>query len=440
MTNAERAAVLKRMVTVLKKNFKVERLEAERTPIEQLIYSICLENASFSAADDVYNALTHNYFDWNEVRVSSSRELAETMKNLPEPAQTGLRLKRILHYIFDQKYAFDIDEIKKMSVKAFNEYVAKMENVTPFNSAYVMMTVMGRHAIPVSSGEFEVLDILGLIDKKDREKNSVSWLERVIEKKKASEFFSLLHQLAALYVKNPYGRKVMEILVAIDPKCKDNIPKRRKSDEEVQPTLPELTPTAPAAESKPEPEASAKPEAKPADKTEAPKPAPEKKPTTEKKPAAEKKPVAEKKPAAAKKTTVEKKPAEKKPVAEKKPAAAKKTTAEKKPAVEKKPVAVKKTTSEKKPAAKKPASEKKPAAVKKTTPEKKSAPAKTTEKKTTAAKSTAVKSAPAKSAKPKTEAKSVKSSPAPAKKPAAKKTETSKASKAPASKTTKKSK
>ena len=108
MTNAERAAVLKRMVTVLKKNFKVERPDVNRTPIEQLIYSICLENASFSAADDVYNALTHNYFDWNEVRVSSSRELAETMKNLPEPAQTGLRLKRILHYIFDQKYAFEI--------------------------------------------------------------------------------------------------------------------------------------------------------------------------------------------------------------------------------------------------------------------------------------------------------------------------------------------
>ena len=437
MTNAERAAVLKRMVTVLKKNFKVERLETERTPIEQLIYSICLENASFSAADDVYNALTHNYFDWNEVRVSSSRELAETMKNLPEPAQTGLRLKRILHYIFDQKYAFEIDEIKKMSVKAFNEYVAKMENVTPFNSAYVMMTVMGRHAIPVSSGEFEVLDILGLIDKKDREKNSVSWLERVIEKKKANEFFSLLHQLAALYVKNPYGRKVMEILVAIDPKCKDNIPKRRKSDEEVQPTLPELTPPATAAESKPEPEVKAKPEAKPAEKPETPKPAPEKKPVAEKKPA-EKKTAAEKKPAV-KKTTekkpvAEKKPAEKKPVAEKKPAA-KKTTAEKKPA------AVKKTTAEKKPvAAKKPAAEKKPAAVKKTTPEKKSAPAKTAEKKTAVTKSSAAKSAPAKSAKPKTEAKSAKSNPAPAKKPAAKKTETSKASKAPVAKTTKKSK
>ncbi|MBQ6616021.1 MAG: histone H1-like repetitive region-containing protein [Thermoguttaceae bacterium] len=435
MTNAERAAVLKRMVTVLKKNFKVERPDANRTPIEQLIYSICLENASFTAADDVYNALTHNYFDWNEVRVSSSRELAETMKNLPEPAQTGLRLKRILHYIFDQKYAFEIDEIKKMSVKTFNEYVTKMENVTPFNSAYVMMTVMGRHAIPVSSGEFEVLDILGLIDDKDREKNSVSWLERVIEKKKANEFFSLLHQLAALYVKNPFGRKVMDILTAIVPTCKDRIPKRRKTDEEVQPTLPLVsTPTQP--EPKPEPEVKAAPEVKPADKPE------EKKSDVEQKPAEQKpaqKQPAEKKPAekktAEKKTvehktavkkTAQQKPAEKKAVEKKSP---EKKTAEKKP-VEKK-TAEKKTVENKatvKKTAEKKTVEKKTA--EKKTVEKKAAVKKAVEKKTVPAKSTA-KSAPAKSA-------AVKS--ASAKKTVSSKTGASKSTKSTTAKTTKKSK
>ncbi len=435
MTNAERAAVLKRMVTVLKKNFKVERPDANRTPIEQLIYSICLENASFSAADDVYNALTHNYFDWNEVRVSSSRELAETMKNLPEPAQTGLRLKRILHYIFDQKYAFEIDEIKKMSVKTFNEYVAKMENVTPFNSAYVMMTVMGRHSIPVSSGEFETLDILGLIDDKDREKNSVSWLERVIEKKKANEFFSLLHQLAALYVKNPYGRKVMEILTAIVPSCKDRIPKRRKTDEDIQPTLPELTSTT-QPDTKSEQEVNAKPEVKPAEKPQEKKSASE---PTEQKPV-EKKPAekksAEKKPAE-KKTSVKKeseqKPVEKKAVAKKAPEkkTVEKKAAEKKPAekktAEKKAVDKKTTvnkTAEKKTAEKKTV-EKKPAA-------KKTAEKKPVEKKTASAKSTTAKAAPAKSAAAKS---------APIKKStASSKTSSPKASKSTTAKTTKKSK
>lgn len=404
MTNAERAVVLKRMVTVLKKNFKVERPDVNRTPIEQLIYAICLENASFSAADDVYNALTHNYFDWNEVRVSSSRELAETMKNLPEPAQTGLRLKRILHYIFDQKYSFEIDEIKRMSVKAFNEYVAKMENVTPFNSAYVMMTVMGRHSIPVSSGEFEVLDILGLIDDKDREKNSVSWLERVIEKKKAIEFFSLLHQLAALYVKNPFGRKVMDILTAIVPTCKDRIPKRRKTDEEIQPALPELASQPTQPESKPEPEPTAKPEAKPADKPEEKKSSADQKPAEQKpvqkkpveKKSAEKKTV-DKKPAV--KKTAEQKPAEKKSVEKKVP---EKKTAEKKP-VEKK--TAEKKIVEKKATVKKTAEKKtveKKTAVKKTVENKpaakKTAEKKPTEKKAAPAKSTTAKSSPAKSA------------------------------------------
>ena len=435
MTNAERAAVLKRMVTVLKKNFKVERPDVNRTPIEQLIYAICLENASFSAADDVYNALTHNYFDWNEVRVSSSRELAETMKNLPEPAQTGLRLKRILHYIFDQKYSFEIDEIKRMSVKTFNEYVTKMENVTPFNSAYVMMTVMGRHAIPVSSGEFEVLDILGLIDDKDREKNSVSWLERVIEKKKANEFFSLLHQLAALYVKNPFGRKVMEILTAIVPECKDRIPKRRKTDEDIQPALPGLAPTPTQTESKPEPEVKPEEKAKTADKPV------EKKPSAEQKPA-QKKPV-EKKPAekkSAEKKTVEKKPAvkkapeqkttEKKAVEKK---SAEKKTVEKKP-VEKKPEE-KKATVEKKTAVKK-AIEKKPA--EKKIVEKKPAAKKTAEKKPAEKKkSSSVKPSPAKSA----SAKSATAKSAPIKKTTAtSKTPAAKASKSTTAKTAKKSK
>lgn len=268
MTNAERAAVLKRVVTVLKKNFTVTQPDMTRTPMEQLVYSICLENASFLAADDVYNALTHNYFDWNEVRVSSSRELGETMKNLPEPQQTGLRLKRTLHSIFDQKYSFEIDEIKRMGIKAYNDYMSKMEYVTPFNASYLMMTVLGRHAIPVSSGEFEVLDILGLLDDKDRENNTVSWLERAIEKKKANEFFSLLHQLAALYVKNPFGRKVQDILIAIVPDCKERIPKRRKEEsEDSSPKSAQgVSPSPQKADSGKQPSSDKKPETKKAEK------------------------------------------------------------------------------------------------------------------------------------------------------------------------------
>lgn len=234
MNNNERSAVLKRLTDTLKKHFTIVLPDLNRPVLEQLVYSICLENASFSSADEIFLALTHNFFDWNEVRVSSSRELAETMKDLPEPAQTGLRLKRILHQLFDRKYNFDLEEIRKMGMKQVNEFMEKIENVTPFNVSYLMQTVLDRHSIPVSSGEFEILDILGLVDSKDRETNTVAWLERVIEKKAGLEFFSLIHQLGALYTKNPYGRKFQEIMIEIDPSCKNRLPKRRKDSNELE--------------------------------------------------------------------------------------------------------------------------------------------------------------------------------------------------------------
>lgn len=234
MNNNERSAVLKRLTATLKKHFTVILPDMNRSVLEQLVFSICLENASYSSADEVFLALTHNFFDWNEVRVSSSRELAETMKDLPEPAQTGLRLKRILHQIFDQKYNFDLEEIRKMGMKQVNEYMEKIENVTPFNVAYITQTILDRHSIPISSGEFEILDILGLVDNKDREANTVGWLERAVDKKSGPEFFSLIHQLGALYTKNPYGRKFQEIMLAVDPSCKSRLPKRRKDSNDLE--------------------------------------------------------------------------------------------------------------------------------------------------------------------------------------------------------------
>ncbi len=278
MNNNERSAVLKRLTDTLKKHFTVVLPDLNRPVLEQLVYSICLENASFSSADEIFLALTHNFFDWNEVRVSSSRELAETMKDLPEPAQTGLRLKRILHQIFDRKYNFDLEEIRKMGMKQVNEFMEKIENVTPFNVSYLMQTVLDRHSIPVSSGEFEILDILGLVDSKDREANTVAWLERVIEKKAGLEFFSLIHQLGALYTKNPYGRKFQEIMVEIDPSCKNRLPKRRKDSNDLEipaPKSPEAagkatasgkTTVANAASAAPEPEKQAASNAAPAEK------------------------------------------------------------------------------------------------------------------------------------------------------------------------------
>ncbi len=98
---------------------------------------------------------------------------------------------------------------------------------------------MGGHSIPIDSGVIESLHILGFVNDKDYKAGNATGMERASAKSKGIEFGSLLHQLGADFTANPYSPAVREILLAINPGCKDDLPKRRSkkraSPEAVEP-------------------------------------------------------------------------------------------------------------------------------------------------------------------------------------------------------------
>jgi len=52
---------------------------ATRPVLEQFIYAICRADTTRTAADQIFENLRQNFYDWNEVRVSSAREVADAM-------------------------------------------------------------------------------------------------------------------------------------------------------------------------------------------------------------------------------------------------------------------------------------------------------------------------------------------------------------------------
>src|SRR5881628_6829 len=85
-TTTNKQRLLTQLFTVLKK--KGEHAEPEARPLlEQLLYAICRENATRDLADRAYQNLKGQFFDWNEVRVSSPHEVEEALADLPEPAR-----------------------------------------------------------------------------------------------------------------------------------------------------------------------------------------------------------------------------------------------------------------------------------------------------------------------------------------------------------------
>jgi hypothetical protein len=329
MTSVNRAALLTKTHKVLKKHFKPFPPDLKRPLLEQLLYACCLENSNPEQADQAYLVLSERFFDLNEVRVSSVRELSEVLHMLADSTQAGSRVKGLLQSVFESVYAFDLEPLKKQNIGVAIKRLEKYEGVTPFGLAYATQTALGGHAIPVSKGAMECLVVVGVVTPEEAAEHRVPGLERAIPKNKGLEFGSLLHQLGVMYYASPYSPNLKKLLLEIDSNCKDRLPKRQvKKAEPVVETPPEpVVEPAPAKGKKGAKEAAAKTEpapAPPAKQPEDPKKPSGKKPVA--KPAEVKKPEEKKpepKPAAAKK------PEPVKPVAKKKPAAAKKPVAKK---------------------------------------------------------------------------------------------------------------
>jgi endonuclease-3 len=231
MSASNRSELINKTYKVLKKHYAPVAPPANRSVLEHLLYACCLQNASPEAADEAFAKLQQAFFDWNEVRVTTIVELAETMSILPDSGEAATRLKRVLQHIFETHYSYDIEELKKQNLGKAAKELETIRGVTPFVVAYVTQHGLGGHSIPVAAGVVQSLKVIGVISEGEAKKKRVPGLERAIPKTKGVEFASLLHQLGADYYSARHSTKLRSIILEISPEAKDRLPKRSSRSE-----------------------------------------------------------------------------------------------------------------------------------------------------------------------------------------------------------------
>jgi endonuclease III len=242
MATPNRAALIGRTLKVLRKHFKPVPPVKDRTLLEHLLFACLLEDSPHEAAEQVFATLKRDYFDWNEVRVSTIRELNEVLKPLVNSPAAAARLKQTLHSVFESVYQFDIETLKKQNIGQTVKQLEKYNGTSPFVVAYVTQMALGGHAIPISQGALIALHTVGVISDDEFNKRAVPGLERAVPKSKGIEVGSLMHQLGVEVGRNPYGQNARKLLLEIDPNCKDRLPKRATQ----RPAQPPAPPSAPA--------------------------------------------------------------------------------------------------------------------------------------------------------------------------------------------------
>ncbi len=166
--------------------------------LEQFIYGLCRQGITEEKADRAFRNLGDQFFDWNEIRVSSVKEVAEALKDLPYPETRAHRIIQFLQEVFETTFSFDLEILQKKGLKHAAKQLSRYEVADDFVVSWVVQRSLGGHAIPVDEPTVRVLKRLGLVDDSQSEVESIrTSLEHQIPKAKGKRFCDSVSEFAS---------------------------------------------------------------------------------------------------------------------------------------------------------------------------------------------------------------------------------------------------
>jgi endonuclease-3 len=199
MATQSKAQFLNDVHTLLKKRYKpkAERNAPRLTVLEAVVYGICHEDTTREQANQTLSRFKDDFFDWNEVRVSSLEEIQGVLAGLPDPEGRAYRIRRFLRQLFERTYGFTLEALTKKplkeSLKVLHEYEALGSD---YVTATIVQQALGGHAIPVDASTRRALERLGVADAGTDAGALRAMLERAVPKNRGVEFTDLLEELA----------------------------------------------------------------------------------------------------------------------------------------------------------------------------------------------------------------------------------------------------
>jgi len=165
--------------------------------LEQFIFALCRENATGEQARQAYHTLKTRFFDWNEVRVSTVRELEEAMAGLSNAESRAQRLVSFLQQVFEESFSFDLECMHKKGVKQAARSLMEYKAATPYVSAWVTQRSLGGHAIPIDEPTLRCSRRLGLVEASMEDLEATrATLEHIVPKAKGPGFTDAISNLA----------------------------------------------------------------------------------------------------------------------------------------------------------------------------------------------------------------------------------------------------
>jgi endonuclease III len=172
----------------------------ERPVLEQFVYALCREGTTRELADQAFGELRDRFYDWNEVRVSSAREVADVIDMLPGNEARAQRVIEFLQEVFETTFSFDLEGLHKKGLKQAAKQLARYQRSNDYGVAWVVQQSLGGHAIPLDAPTLRVLRRVGLVEEEGQDLEALrASLEHQIPKARGPQFADVVSEVAQEY-------------------------------------------------------------------------------------------------------------------------------------------------------------------------------------------------------------------------------------------------
>ncbi len=215
---SSRQKEFKKLYKKLKKRYPDDPvvLSRDRKLLEHLVFAVFLENAKREDARAAFAAMERYYIDWNEIRVSTANEIADVVGAIPDATRSGERLRRLLQWIFDATYKFDLEELRAQGGVAVVEFLKTVPFSTAFMNDYAALFGVGEGALPLSEGALRALRLLDFVVVSADGREIVPELDGAFEGDEALDFFFALHELGVEMLDDELRPDAIKFLRSID--------------------------------------------------------------------------------------------------------------------------------------------------------------------------------------------------------------------------------
>jgi endonuclease III len=171
-----------------------------RTPIEPLdalVRGAMSYDVSDNRADDVMKAISREFVDLNELRVSTDLEIQELLgARFPAMEERVGLITLCLNDIFEREHTMSLDRLKTISKRDARQFLRELPGMQPFVEAYVMLYAFDGNAFPIDREMLDYLREEGVVEEETTPEEAQKFIENHVKGEDIYDLYSVLRRAA----------------------------------------------------------------------------------------------------------------------------------------------------------------------------------------------------------------------------------------------------